>query len=64
MKYLGLAVLGIAVLAPIWRDPAWTGGKSGISALWFLWTQPPKEHIPVAQAIAEASAAWEAAHPG
>jgi hypothetical protein len=63
MKAFAVVVL-LALIAPVWRDPAWSGGINGIQALWWLLTQPPKEHIPVEEALAEARAAWQAAHPG
>jgi hypothetical protein len=47
-----------ALALPIWRDPAWQGGVSGIEALAILASNPPKEHIPADMAIALAREAY------
>lgn len=56
---IALLILGIAAVTPIWRDPAWGNqGVNGIQALHWLLTEPPKEHIPVNQAIEECREAY------
>jgi len=48
----------LLALVPIWRDPSWQGGISGIEALCRLATEPQKEHISVEEALRLAREAY------